>query len=164
MEIINHTNPGAEPVDGDLIERRYPNGAIEQVQYWSPAPDPGPPPVRPRLVVTALAVDAEHAAQSLIDLAAREITAPVGAEASATVEIRDGDDNVLLIDATFRMPITASDGRERLSLATFQGGQATIRVPLRESGVWRVTETEVNKRLPPEQQMQFDGVTVYAVD
>ena len=36
MQTENLTNPGQPPVDGDLIRTTYPNGAVEQKQYWAP--------------------------------------------------------------------------------------------------------------------------------
>lgn len=43
MTIENLTNPGVEPVDGDMIRITHPNGSTEERQYWTyvaPAPEP----------------------------------------------------------------------------------------------------------------------------
>jgi len=44
MQVINLSNPGANPVDGDLIRIEYGNGATEEKHYCSPPADPGPTP------------------------------------------------------------------------------------------------------------------------
>lgn len=163
MDIINLTNPGAEPVDGDLIERRYPNGTVEQVQYWPPSSDPTPAPLRPQLVVTAIVPDTEHAAQTVVhDLT--EVTCPAGTVLTVSAELRDPEGNLLPLSESFRMPLRARDGREKVLLAVMDGGQVTITAPFRESGAWSVTEHLINLSLPAEQQMSFAGVQVYVVE
>lgn len=42
MQVINLTNPGQEPSDGDTIRIIYGNGATEQKQYTAPV-EPTPP-------------------------------------------------------------------------------------------------------------------------
>ncbi len=42
MNITNLTNPGVDPVDGDLVRITYPNGATEKKQYWAPVDPPSP--------------------------------------------------------------------------------------------------------------------------
>lgn len=42
MQIINLTNPGQEPVDGDRIRITHGNGATEEKQYTAPV-EPTPP-------------------------------------------------------------------------------------------------------------------------
>lgn len=53
MQIINLTNPGREPSDGDRIRIIYGNGVTEQKQYTAPV-EPTPPTrrdvIRARLV------------------------------------------------------------------------------------------------------------------
>lgn len=44
MEIENLTNPGADPVHGDLVRITHPNGATEERQ-WIDLPYEAPPPV-----------------------------------------------------------------------------------------------------------------------
>jgi hypothetical protein len=44
MTIENLTNPGVDPVDGDLIRKTYPNGFTEKKEYHAPV-DPGPAPL-----------------------------------------------------------------------------------------------------------------------
>lgn len=42
MQIINLTNPGQDPVDGDRIRITHGNGATEEKQYTAPV-EPTPP-------------------------------------------------------------------------------------------------------------------------
>ena len=42
MQIINLTNPGQEPVDGDRIRITHGNGATEEKQYTAPVVPPAP--------------------------------------------------------------------------------------------------------------------------
>ena len=42
MQVINLTNPGQDPADGDTIRIIYGNGATEQKQYTAPV-EPTPP-------------------------------------------------------------------------------------------------------------------------
>ena len=42
MQVINLTNPGQEPADGDTIRIIYGNGSTEQKQYTAPV-EPTPP-------------------------------------------------------------------------------------------------------------------------
>lgn len=42
MKIENLTNPGVDPVDGDLIRITYPNGSTEEKYYWTPYVNPAP--------------------------------------------------------------------------------------------------------------------------
>lgn len=47
MQIINITNPGQAPSDGDRIRIIHGNGATEEKHYWSPVePEPAPEPVK----------------------------------------------------------------------------------------------------------------------
>lgn len=36
--VLNLTRPGQDPVDGDMMEYRYPNGSIERKTYYTPSP------------------------------------------------------------------------------------------------------------------------------
>lgn len=38
MQVINLTNPGAAPVDGDKVRIVYNNGSTEEKQYWAEVP------------------------------------------------------------------------------------------------------------------------------
>lgn len=116
------------------------------------------------LVITHIASDAATMAQTAVQPDLREVTCPVGAVLSINAELRSPDGLRVPLDSTFRLPIRARDGREKLLLAVMQDGQATISAPMRESGVWGVTADLINSSLPPETQMSFDGVEVFVFD
>lgn len=155
MMIENLTNPGAEPVDGDMIQITHPSGAVERKPYWAPVPSPEP---AMHLAITALTcTDPQALIQS------GEVTCAAGATVSATVEIRTPDGTLIPVTVSFRMPIVARDGRERILLASFVDGVATVQAALPESGVWLITEAQINAGLPVENRMRFDGLVLYVV-
>jgi hypothetical protein len=57
MQVVNLTNPGAEPVDGDLIQIIHSNGFNEQKQYWAPV-DPPLPTRRQAIIARLSEIDA----------------------------------------------------------------------------------------------------------
>lgn len=92
-----------------------------------------------------------------------DVTVPVGTTVTVTAELRGPDGAVLPVDAMFRMPFVARDGRERILLAQFVQGVASIGTTMAESGCWQITEATINRDLPPEQHMRFAGLSIYAV-
>lgn len=118
---------------------------------------------RPELAITQITADAEHQVHTVVHGMA-EVTCPAGTELTFIAELRGPDGKVLPLTDRFRMPVRSRDGRERVVLADMADGIVTIRVPLRESGVWSTTEAAVNSALPAGFQMQFAGVTVFAVE
>lgn len=114
---------------------------------------------RPRLVITNLTTDD---AEAIIGPA--EITVHAGAHITTTVEMRTPDGAAVLpLHDTFRLPIVARDGRERVLLASFTAGVASIQGQFSESGVWNVSEAQINADLPPEQHMAFGGLRIYVI-
>lgn len=141
---------------------------VDALGQWvaieTPPADPAAETPRPTLAVTAVAADAEHAAATSISESLRDITCPAGTVLTFAAELRDAEANVLPLDDSFRMPVVARDGRERVVIARMAAGLVTIVVPLRESGVWSVDEATINAALPPAAQMRFAGITVFAFD
>jgi hypothetical protein len=94
-----------------------------------------------------------------------DVTIPAGATVTITAELRHPiADDVLPLDGTFRMPIRARAGREIVVLVGMQQGIATVDIPLKQSGAWSVDEETINSGLPPEQHMQFAGITAFVVE
>lgn len=60
MNISNLTNPGVDPVDGDLIRIEYANGAVEEKHYVAQVPPP--PPTLDQLRAAAKAERAQRVA------------------------------------------------------------------------------------------------------
>ena len=71
---------------------------------------------------------------------------------------------MLPLTDSFRMPLVSTDGRERVLLARMQDGRVTLRVPMTESRIWRITETQINSALPEAAHMAFDGLTLYVAE
>lgn len=117
----------------------------------------------PELVVTAIEPDANHAAGTHVRTLG-DVTCPVGAVLHMRAELRSASGELLPLSDSFRMPIRSRDGRERVLLAVMADGVMQLDVPLRESGAWSATQASINEGLPPEQQMLFAGVTVYAYE
>lgn len=122
------------------------------------SPPAAPPDLRPRIVVTDVETDSQQAV-----IQPGDVTVPVGTTVTVSVELRAPDDSVLPLDAMFRMPLVARDGRERILLAQFVAGVADIGTTLTESGCWQIQEQTVNRDLPAEQHMRFDGLAIFVV-
>lgn len=94
----------------------------------------------------------------------KELTVRVGTVVAYEAEIVDPAGNIIPVTDSFRLPLVSSDGRERITLASFVDGKATIPITFKESGVWSLTQEEINKRLPANIRFNFDGMTVYAYE
>jgi len=92
-----------------------------------------------------------------------DVTCSVGSTVTANAELRAPDGSIIPLTATFRMPLIARDGRERVILARMENGVATISIALPESGVWVISEETINSGLPPEMQMRFARHEIYVV-
>jgi len=128
---------------------------------WVAAQVQQPAAVVPQIVITKIASDKPTA--SLIE-GVSVATVPEGATLTVTAELRNAaTGDVLPMSDTFRMPLHASDGRERVILATMKDGRLSVSVPLRESGVWEISETGINRNIPEENRMQFAGLQLFVV-
>jgi hypothetical protein len=90
-----------------------------------------------------------------------EVTCPAGTTLTVSAKLADAAGATIPLTGTFRMPLIASDGRERIVGVSMTNGVASIAVPLTESGVWGVSQASVNRDLPAEQHMAFAGAKVY---
>ncbi len=144
---------GAETVQGGIV-CTYAGASGEDV--WPNYAPPQPP----KLVVTALSSE-DPTALVAADLS--EVTCKSGATVSATIELRDGQESIVPIDESFRMPLRARDGRERILLVTLVGGIAQVEAVIAESGLWQVAEAAINESLPSDKYMVFDGLSIYTV-
>ncbi|MBX3588808.1 MAG: hypothetical protein KF796_19420 [Ramlibacter sp.] len=153
--------------DADFVAAHYP-GAVP-AQGMAPAPEPAPPAPppapapepdhRPRLVVTEITSSNPGATTVQPDLAV--VRCPVGTTLTINAQLRAANDSVIPITSTFLMPVRSRDGRERVLPAPMVAGLATVVAPFAESGVWRVTEQEINSDLPALMQMQFAGIQIF---
>lgn len=119
---------------------------------------PAAPQPTVEIVVTNVQTDSPQAI-----IRPGDVTVPVGTAVTVTAELRAPDGTVLPVDAAFRMLFVARDGRERILLAQFVQGVATIGTTVSDSGCWQISESTINRDLPPEQHMRFSGLSIYAV-
>lgn len=117
----------------------------------------------PQIVVTGIAADADHVAGTLVSSMA-EATCTAGTTLSITAELRDREGAVLPLSDGFRMPIKSRDGREKVLLAKMTAGRISITAPMRDSGVWQVTQDSINESLPDAARMSFAGITIFVVE
>ena len=121
------------------------------------------PALLPELLITHIEPSEAHAAATQVHSLA-DVTCPVGAVLQISAELRGAHGQVLPLSDSFRMPMRSRDGRERVLLAHMTEGLLQIQVPLRESGVWSVTQDTVNEALPAEAHMRFAGMQVFAIE
>lgn len=122
---------------------------------------PEPPPLA--IVVKSVQADAENAAHLSVNEAMTEVTCVAGTRLSVQAELQlDGE--TFPSDGSFRLPMRASDGRERFLLATMVQGAISLQATVAESGRWMVREAGVNEALPPDQHMRFAGFTIFVVE
>ena len=120
------------------------------------------PPSRPSIVITHIQPDEGNAPTTLLAPDWSEVTCREGTRLAVSAELRSGE-AVLPLTAQFRLPLRATDGRERVLLATMTDGRISIGATLRDSGIWRVDEAGVNSALPAGQGFAFSGLTVYVL-
>lgn len=150
--IENLTSPGQPPIDGDLIKITHPSGATETKRHWSSiAPDD-----RLRIAVTSLVCNQQDA---FVD--GNKVSCLEGGVVTAVVELHYPDSNLVPLTMMFHMPVIADDGRKHIVRASFINGVATISATMRASGVWQITESAINRDLPAEMAMSFDGIDIY---
>lgn len=125
---------------------------------------PEAPAQRPQLVITGITADAANTSRTVITSTLNDVTCPAGTLLNVSAALQDGASNPVLVAATFRMPIVARDGREKVLLVTLVDGVASFNAPMRESGVWEVTQAIINQGLPAAEQMDFAGITIYVVE
>lgn len=129
-------------------------GSLWNGSAWVALPDN-----RPELVVGAIACDDPDALISPGD-----ITCTVGSTVTATATLTAGDGSIIPLNAMFRMPLKARDGRERVLLVKLVNGVANLLAPLRESGVWVIDERNINEGLPAAQHMHIKTQMIFVTE
>ena len=128
--MINLTNPGQDPVDGDFIREVFSNGTWIERHYYAPIePEPTPPK-------TYLHIDYPH-------------TAAINADITLNVNIKFEDGTLAPVNATYFVPIIRdADGRqEAFKAVDFVGGEATVVFQVANPGVY-VMRTDKIKPAP----------------
>lgn len=119
------------------------------------------PVMLPMLKITAIKADTTHAANTVIAADFSAVTCPAGTMLTVSAKLVDATGVTIPLTGSFRMPLIASDGRERIVGVAMTAGVASFAVPLAESGVWSVTDDNLNRDLPAAQHMAFSGIKVY---
>lgn len=119
---------------------------------------------RPTLLLLSVSADNDHAASTKVNPTRTEVTCPVGTVLTGTLELKKPDGSLVALTESFRLPVRASDGRERVFLAHFKDGSGTVAMPMKESGIWTIDESLVNSRLSTARHMKFAGVVIYTVE
>lgn len=150
------TKPGMvpyTPAEADAAARAF-------IASQEPAPQPPAKPLS--LILTSLTCEAP---QAIVNEAAGEATIPKASKITARGEVRiNGAVIAEAFTGAFRLPIIASDGRERIILATITKGLMEAHWTPSESGKWRITEAGINSALPADRQMTWRDLTVYVLD
>ena len=123
-------------------------------------PEP-PAPLRPVLVITDIASSDEERTEVRQDF--KRVSCPVGTTLQIAAELRLVSGQLFPFSSVFLMPVVSRDGRERVLSAPMVSGVATVSAPFAESGVWQVTEAEINSDLPPQLHMSFAGIEIFVV-
>lgn len=156
-EFINVTD--LEPPELTELETAFWNGV-----FWTKQPKNialptvvTVPEVRipPKIVISNMTTDDPN---SSID--GFVIAIPVGTTVTFDAVIQDSDGNIIPVTDSFRVPIESTDLRERFAFAKFVDGHAHVATTFRESGLWFVTESGINKRLPPNMWMTIDPIEI----
>lgn len=113
------------------------------------------PALAPCIVLTSIAADSGHASGTLIKPGLKDVTVPKGATLTVIAELRDSNGAKLPLSDSWRMPLRARDGREKVLLAAMVNGDIVITVPLPDSGCWEIRESVINESLPPDARLRF---------
>lgn len=125
---------------------------------------PQPSAARPAVVITNVAVDADHKASAQVSPDFSAIKLPVGAQVTIDAELQLGGQRVPGFAAEFAMPMRSTDGIMRYLDVRFADGKANFSAVMSDSKRWEVTEDLVNSSLPPEAHMAFAGIVITAVE
>lgn len=117
------------------------------------------PQETPAPTMTLKVIDVEDGDSSVLQ-PGNLVAVEAGETVTVTVEIQDKDANVLPIDADFILPISGVSGAlSRAKKATFTQGQATVSITWPNSGIWEVTEQDVNADIANvAEQFLFEGL------
>lgn len=88
------------------------------------------------------------------------VTVTEGTTVRITIQISNLDEQVLPVSQDFVLPIAGIAGAiSRAKRVTFVDGVATSDIAFNQSGLWEVTENEVNADIPSiANQFKFDGL------
>lgn len=117
-----------------------------------------PVPVDTRNVLTVSNITCTDANASITP---NEIVCKMSSTVSASGTLTTYDGMLTNIDTKFKLPLVSSDGRIRIALANFVAGQCVLSITFAESGVWSITEKEINANLPDPYKLKFNDMVFY---
>lgn len=126
---------------------------------------PVAPANAPYIEIISVTADADHAAATFVRPGLRDVTTPRGATLTVLAELRASNGAKLPLSDSWRMPLRARDGREKVLLAVMVNGDIAITVPVPDSGVWEISEAVINESLPPDARLRFgDDMRVFVYE
>ena len=170
VEILNGKvlHVGTAPEDPDwnpefappLVGLRVADDVVVEAGYSYSEGNFVPPPAPP--VIPTLRI--LSATGGTYDALLGEITVPAGTAITVETEVQVEGQVVPAYAGAFRVPVVASDGREKVLGATIVAGVAAITWTPRDSGIWAITQARLNRDLPTEQRLQFSGLRIFVLE
>ena len=115
------------------------------------------PPVLPELVIVSVT-------GAIYDAAKHEITTTEGTAITVNTEIHVGGVIYTPFTGTFRVPVVATDGREKVVLASVVSGAAAIAWTPKDSGIWEITQARINRDIPEVQHLSFADIKLFVLE
>jgi hypothetical protein len=156
--------PGFEPIPDDereALARTHCEQLTHNLNYHWVGDEwvevvPTPIPV-PTLIITSVT-------GAQFDVEKMEITAMAGEQFTAHCEIQVMGNIYIPFSGTFRVPVNATDGREKVILANVVNGEATIIWTPKDSGIWEISQNRINRDIPVEQHLAFGGLKIFVLE
>ncbi len=139
--------------DLPFMVAHYPLGNYREVVQ----PEPPTPPVLPELVIISVT-------GAIYDAAKHEITTTEGTAITVNTEIHVGGVIYTPFTGTFRVPVVATDGREKVVLANVVSGAAAITWTPKDSGIWEITQARINRDIPEVQHLSFADIKLFVLE
>ncbi len=118
---------------------------------------------RPKIVLMEATVSGPHSAMGRVDMNAQEITIIQGDAIHVTGELQVMGKKIPYSGA-FRMPVRKSDGTEPdLAAAFITAGAVSVAWAPEQRGIYSITADLLNRELPPDVHMDFDGIRIFVM-
>lgn len=126
-----------------------------ETKFFAQEPHPGV--VLPELFITEV-VNASY------DASRNEVTVKAGNEITIKGELRYMGQLISNYTGNFRMPIRSYTDNEKIVEVNVVGGLAQMVWTPKESGIWKILASLLNRDIPPEQHVSFAGLKIYVLD
>ena len=154
-----------EQIDTDPERGAAIGWSWDEVDGLRPPPAPAPEiDMRPEIVITSITSAAPFPLPVIqLESGMWDVTILEGQTVVIQAELQ-ADGQKLPVNSVFRMPMQArNSGITIVYLVQMIDGDITINATLDDPKIWEVTEAQINKDLPPEQQMRFKGLSIQVV-